>query len=123
MLLKSRCYSLCFWLKFLLIGMLSAAIPAKKASTDAVLLLSIWLARYRRKNITMLTSPHTTFTVADDRPLPGGFAKGVGNLLPDTPATKCGTTLAKNAPAKKQSIYWSKYSVIKLLTLRSVYFR
>ncbi len=39
--------------------------------------------------------------VGDDKPFPGGFAKGVGKLSPEIPCTKCGTTLAKKKPAKK----------------------
>lgn len=45
------------------------------------------------------------FVVADESPLPGGFANGVGNLFPKTPCTKCGTAFAKEIPAKKLAMY------------------
>ena len=48
--------------------------------------------------------PHHTLSVGLDRPYPGGCAYGVGNFCPDIPFTKCGTPLAKNAPAKKYAI-------------------
>jgi hypothetical protein len=41
---------------------------------------------YEKYNqITRLSNAHNTFTVGDDKPLPGGFEKGVGNLLPEIP--------------------------------------
>lgn len=43
--------------------------------------------------------------VEEERPTPRGLANGVGNLLPEIPATKCGTVLAENAPEKKQPTY------------------
>ena len=42
--------------------------------------------------------------VGDDKPLPGGLAKGVGKLSPEIPWIKCGTTFAKKNPAKKQAM-------------------
>jgi hypothetical protein len=39
--------------------------------------------------------------MGDDKPLPGGFAKGVGKPLPEMPLTKCGIKFAKNIPAQK----------------------
>jgi len=58
-----------------------------------------------KKPITRLNSDQITFTGAEDNPLPGGLAKGEGNLLPEMPCTKCGTAFAKNEPAKKQAKY------------------
>lgn len=52
-----------------------------------------------------LNPAHNTFTEAGDSPLPGGLAKGVGNLLPDTPCTKCGTALDRNTPEKNAAKY------------------
>jgi ribosomal protein L44E len=49
----------------------------------------------------ILSSPQTTLVVGEDKPLPGGLAKGVGNLSPEMPCTKCGNAFAKNAPDKK----------------------
>ncbi len=48
-----------------------------------------------------LKKPHSTLTVGGDKPLPGGFAKGVWKARPDTPLTTCGSALARNAPPKK----------------------
>jgi len=59
---------------------------------------------YKTYPITKLHNAHRTFTVGDDKPLPGGFAKGVGKLVPEIPFTKWGTALAKKIPAKKQAI-------------------
>jgi len=54
--------------------------------------------------ITRLNDAHRTFTVGDYRPLPGGFAKGVGKLIPEIPFTKHGMALVKKMPAKKQAL-------------------
>jgi hypothetical protein len=51
-----------------------------------------------------LRRAHRTLIVGEERPLPGGLAKGVGNASPETPWTKWGTALARNIPAKKQAI-------------------
>jgi hypothetical protein len=48
-----------------------------------------------------LKKPQITLMIAEDSPTPRGDANGVWNLLPQMPCTKCGTPLAKNAPAKK----------------------
>jgi hypothetical protein len=42
-----------------------------------------------------------TFTIAEDKPTPGGDAKGLWKGCPDTPLTKWGTLFARNAPPKK----------------------
>lgn len=52
----------------------------------------------------MLKNAHSTLTKGDDKPLPGGSAKGVGNGSPDIPFTKCGMALAKNIPAKNAAM-------------------
>ncbi len=54
--------------------------------------------------ISRLARAHNTFTVGEDKPLPGGFANGVGKRLPDIPCMKCGRALVKSTPAKKQAI-------------------
>lgn len=79
--------------------------PAKNTSRESVSPAAKWPARNKRKPITRLTNDQITFVVAEDNPRPGGLANGVGNLFPEIPATKCGTTLAKNKPAKKQATY------------------
>jgi hypothetical protein len=42
-------------------------------------------AHTRSEPIIRLSKAHKTFTVGDDKPFPGGFAKGVGNLSPEIP--------------------------------------
>ncbi len=53
----------------------------------------------------ILKSDQTIFTNGEDKPLPGGLAKGVGNLSPQIPYTKCGTALASKAPEKNAAKY------------------
>ena len=48
-----------------------------------------------------LIQPHTTFTSGADRPTPRGFANGVGNASPRSPAARCGTALHISSPARK----------------------
>ena len=48
-----------------------------------------------------LNAPQRTFTIAQDKPSPGGDANGLWNGCPIIPLTKCGMALAKNAPPKK----------------------
>ena len=45
--------------------------------------------------------PHSTLTVEEDSPSPGGLANGLWKGRPITPLTKCGTALARKAPPKK----------------------
>ena len=47
-----------------------------------------------------LKKPHSTLTVDEESPCPGGLANGVWNGLPITPLTKCGTALTRKAPPK-----------------------
>jgi hypothetical protein len=51
--------------------------------------------------MTILSRPQKVLVGAEESPRPGGFEKGVGNLFPDTPATKCGTEFARKTPEKK----------------------
>ena len=65
--------------------------------------------RNRRINPTrMLLNPQKVFTSADDNPIPLGFAKGVGNFLPEIPLTKCGMLFTKKEVAKNKSMSVSK---------------
>jgi hypothetical protein len=48
-----------------------------------------------------LKAPHSTFTIAEDSPWPGGEANGLWNGCPIIPFTKCGIALARKAPPKK----------------------
>ena len=45
--------------------------------------------------------PHRTFTIAEDKPSPGGDAKGLWKACPEIPLPKCGRAFARNAPPKK----------------------
>src|SRR5690606_37884970 len=56
----------------------------------------------QRGDHRQIEEPHRTLLAGDERPRNGGFANGLGNQRPDTPATKCGTKLAKKkTPPKK----------------------
>lgn len=83
--------------------MLITAVPAKNNTQLSGCTVLMLPALNSRKPTTRLNSPHITLIGADDSPMPGGFENGDGNLLPDMPWTKCGTALARNAPAKKQA--------------------
>jgi hypothetical protein len=48
-----------------------------------------------------LNIPHRTFTVDDDKPLPGGDANGLWNGRPEMPFTRWGIVFAKKTPPKK----------------------
>jgi len=52
------------------------------------------------KPIPKLIVAHKTFNTGEDKPLPGGFAKGVGKGFPVMPWMKCGRMLHKKIPAK-----------------------
>lgn len=79
--------------------------PIKNRHNDNILLPVTFAALYNKYPTSKLNNAHTIFTVDDERPLPGGFEKGVGNLFPEMPFTKCGTALVKNIPAKKAATY------------------
>jgi hypothetical protein len=55
----------------------------------------------RRYPTTALKKPHSTFTVDEEKPWPGGFAKGLWKGRPIIPLTRCGTALARKTPPKK----------------------
>jgi hypothetical protein len=78
--------------------------PAKKVRRVHIFVWETLPTLKRTYPISRLARAHKTFTVGEDNPLPGGFANGVGKLLPDIPCTKCGTALVKSTPAKKQAI-------------------
>ena len=94
-------YSLCFFAKLILIMMLSRAAPMKATRRGIWVWAKTWPGSMSNQLISMFSSPQAVFTRGEERPLPGGLAKGVGNLLPETPCTKWGMELAKNAPQKK----------------------
>ena len=59
--------------------------PIKKINRANLLLLEILPALKSKYPITKLNNAHNTFIVGDDKPLPGGLAKGVGKLSPEIP--------------------------------------
>jgi hypothetical protein len=79
--------------------MLIKAIPIKNTISERILSVEILAILKSKQPITKLNNAHTTFNAGDESPLPGGFEKGVGNLFPEIPFTKCGTELARNIPA------------------------
>jgi hypothetical protein len=84
--------------------MLIAATPAKKMMSAVVSPLAIFPERKRTYPTTKLKRDQSTLTVGEERPLPGGLAKGLGKASPQTPLTKWGTALARKRPAKKQAM-------------------
>ena len=68
--------------------MLMVAIPVKNTTNTGTLPELTCPDLNKRYPITILKSAHSTFTVGDDSPFPGGLANGVGNLSPQTPFAK-----------------------------------
>ncbi len=85
--------------------MLIAEIPIKNINNEIKLWLFILPSLNNNPPTNKLNNAHITFTTDIESPLPGGFAKGVGNLFPEIPCTKCGTALAKKTPEKKDARY------------------
>jgi hypothetical protein len=48
-----------------------------------------------------LNKPHKTLTVEEDRPTPGGDAKGLWKACPEIPLPRWGRAFARNTPPKK----------------------
>jgi hypothetical protein len=65
--------------------MLMQRTPMKKTTSPHLLAGEIFPTRNNIYPITRFSNPHRTLIVGEDRPLPGGFAKGVGNGAPETP--------------------------------------
>lgn len=63
------------------------AMPKKNTRRLHLFSLEILPARYKMYPITRLNNAQRTFTVGDDRPFPGGVAKGVGKGSPEMPCT------------------------------------
>lgn len=68
--------------------MLSIAIPAKNTIIDNGCSLLGLFALNNKYPATKFTNAHITLVVEEERPMPRGFEKGVGNLLPEIPCTK-----------------------------------
>ena len=58
---------------------------AKKVSRLQLFVWETLPTLKRMYPMSKLPSPHRTFTVGDDNPLPGGFENGEGKLSPDIP--------------------------------------
>ena len=58
-----------------------------------------WRAR-RKPPTRRLAHPQRTLTSGDERPIPLGVAKGVGNAAPLKPLARCGKELQMNSPEK-----------------------
>jgi hypothetical protein len=63
-----------------------------------------------------LNSPQRTFTAGDESPRNGGFPNGLGNERPETPETKYGKKLARNAQPMK---YVRRSRLLELNRVRS----
>jgi hypothetical protein len=59
--------------------------PLKNTKRATLLVLEILPALNSKYPNAKLIIAHNTFVVGDDKPLPGGFAKGVGKLSPEIP--------------------------------------
>jgi hypothetical protein len=93
--------------------------PAAKGTSVTGCSLLTWPTQNNTPPISIFTRAQITFTRAEDSPSPGGLAKGVGNLLPDTPLVKCGIALAKKRPAKKLAIKWY-HSIVEYIEMVKV---
>ena len=74
--------------------------PAKNRSNKRLTSKETLLALKRKKPMMRLAKAHSVFVRGEDKPLPGGFANGVGKPLPESPCTKCGMAFTKKTPAK-----------------------
>jgi hypothetical protein len=59
--------------------------PTKNVSRLQLFVWETLPTRKRMYPMSKLPSPHTTFTVGDDNPFPGGFENGDGKLSPEIP--------------------------------------
>jgi len=68
--------------------MLIRRMPTKNIITLHILEFDIFPVLNNTYPTIRLNKPHKTFTVGDDKPLPGGLANGVGKATPDIPLIK-----------------------------------
>jgi hypothetical protein len=59
--------------------------PTKSVRRPPILVWDTFPTLKRMYPMSKLPSPHRTFTVGDDNPLPGGVENGDGKLSPDMP--------------------------------------
>lgn len=57
-------------------------------------------AAYEQVTNGQIESSHSTLTIEDDKPSPGGDANGLWKGCPETPLTKWGIALTRKAPPK-----------------------
>ena len=62
-----------------------ARMPRKITTIDSFVLGDALLTLNNKYPTSRLKQAHKTFTTGDERPRPGGLAKGVGNASPETP--------------------------------------
>jgi hypothetical protein len=67
-----------------------------------------------KKPAMKFANPQATLRSGEDSPLPGGLAKGVGNLRPEIPWTKWGMPLAEKRPARKDVSRGMRVSLIEI---------
>src|SRR5712664_3724490 len=89
----SRRFSLDAYLACLLANrtlniVLITTMPAKKTTSAELSPLETYPARNSMYPTTRLNSAHTTFTVGDDNPFPGGLVNCVGKRSPEMLCTK-----------------------------------
>ena len=75
-------------------------IPAKNTSNKRLTSKETLLALKRKNPMIRLAKAHSVFVREEDKPLPEGFANGVGKALPESPCTKWGIAFNKETPAK-----------------------
>ena len=78
-----------------------AAAPAKTSIHVSGCLVLMLPALNNRKLMTRLNSDHSTLVVDDDKPFPGGFEKGDGNLLPGYAMDKMRHKIGEKHSCKK----------------------
>ncbi|MDB4901501.1 MAG: hypothetical protein JWQ63_782 [Mucilaginibacter sp.] len=72
--------------------------------TTVYLLLKDSLLELRKNAPTIIfVAAQKTFITGEDRPVPGGFANGVGKASPFTPCIKCKREFVRNTPENKQA--------------------
>jgi len=65
--------------------MLMQIMPAKNIKRVVIFCCESFPALIKIYPISRLNKPQKTLIVGDDKPFPGGFAKGLGKKSPDTP--------------------------------------
>jgi hypothetical protein len=77
---------------------------AKNIKIASLLFRESLLTLKRKPPTSILAAPQIVFNIGEDKPFPGGLAKGVGNGSPEIPWIKCGIAFVKKMPAKKHAM-------------------